>query len=233
MGDSIRFNSNFKVIGQLPEFTELQVKKEPMFFSADAKYAWEYGGPLTRAFLQTIASVHPSWLDDPDFILDSRVHMLMPGWYPCIPGWHLDDVPRDREDGQPEHVNPSYRAEHILAVVGDCSLTSFLQGHIVLEDVPDGKLFPFGDCEDTSIYGKWHNDIEGLLRNPSYCEVVKREIQAGQVVQFDWQSFHMGNPATKHGWRWFCRASIRTHRTIWNETRAQVQAYLPAPMAGW
>jgi hypothetical protein len=29
-----------------------------------------------------------------DFTWDVKVHMLMPGQYPCIPNWHYDNVPR-------------------------------------------------------------------------------------------------------------------------------------------
>lgn len=29
-----------------------------------------------------------------DFYWDVKVHMLMPGQYPCIPNWHFDNVPR-------------------------------------------------------------------------------------------------------------------------------------------
>lgn len=29
-----------------------------------------------------------------DFVWDIKVHMLMPGQYPCIPNWHYDNVPR-------------------------------------------------------------------------------------------------------------------------------------------
>lgn len=33
--------------------------------------------------------------EDPnDFIWDIKVHMLMPGQFPCIPNWHFDNVPR-------------------------------------------------------------------------------------------------------------------------------------------
>lgn len=31
------------------------------------------------------------------YILDCKVHMLMPGEYPCIPNWHCDFVPRDED----------------------------------------------------------------------------------------------------------------------------------------
>lgn len=33
--------------------------------------------------------------EDPnDFIWDVKVHMLMPGQYPCIPNWHYDNIPK-------------------------------------------------------------------------------------------------------------------------------------------
>lgn len=33
--------------------------------------------------------------DNPDnFTWDVKVHMLMPGQFPCIPNWHYDNVPR-------------------------------------------------------------------------------------------------------------------------------------------
>ena len=36
-----------------------------------------------------------SFPDNPnDFVWDIKVHMLMPGQYPCIPNWHFDNVPR-------------------------------------------------------------------------------------------------------------------------------------------
>lgn len=77
------------------------VKNEPMLFSCDLDATRELGGPITRAWLDAIltdASIGP-------YIIDTRVHMLMPGFWPCIPGWHHDDVPREREDGQPDYFH--------------------------------------------------------------------------------------------------------------------------------
>src|ERR1043165_6671364 len=37
-----------------------------------------------------------SFPDDPEnFAFDVKVHMLMPGQFPCIPNWHYDLVPRE------------------------------------------------------------------------------------------------------------------------------------------
>lgn len=32
-----------------------------------------------------------------NYIVDCKVHMLMPGEYPCIPNWHCDFIPRDED----------------------------------------------------------------------------------------------------------------------------------------
>ena len=48
-----------------------------------------------------IAPIVETFPENPyDFVWDVKVHMLMPGQYPCIPGWHYDFVPRDEEGKQ-------------------------------------------------------------------------------------------------------------------------------------
>lgn len=226
----LHFNSGYNVLpGLLPDFDPLTVEQEPQFFSADIAYAYYHGGPITRAFIDALPA---EWRGDPAAVLDSRVHMLMAGWYPCIPGWHLDDIPRTRKDGQPDHANPAYRADHILALIGDCSRTAFLTGNIKLMDVPDGELPTTGICPATSIYGKWHGDIEQYLEYRQ--EAVRQEYAPERrLIQFNDQSFHRGSPATHSGWRWFARVSRNTQRPIYNKTRTQTQVYLPAPNEGW
>ena len=38
-----------------------------------------------------------------EYIADVKVHMLMPGQWPCIPNWHQDFVPRDEETLEERH----------------------------------------------------------------------------------------------------------------------------------
>lgn len=33
--------------------------------------------------------------DTNHYVVDSKIHMLMPNQYPCIPNWHYDMIPRD------------------------------------------------------------------------------------------------------------------------------------------
>lgn len=209
----IPFRSEYQVIGQLPAFDQEAIKAEPQFWRADRTFAWDRGGPITRAFLER--------LDWTPLVLDSRVHMLMPRMYPCIPGWHLDDVPRTRQDGQPEHATPSYKAEHVAAVIGDASLTVFACGELELEDLPVGGGV---------IYQEWHFAIEKLIERK---QIEARSIEEGQMIKFGWGSFHRGAFASKRGWRMFIRATRRTETKARNEIRNQTQVYLTEPFTGW
>lgn len=199
----------------LYKFTEAQIKAEPMLFSADMKFASYYGGPITRAFLEAL----PPDVRTYPMIVDSRVHMLMPGWYPCIPGWHHDDVPRGT-DGQPNYNSPEYLAKHAFAIFGDASVTSLASGRVVLPEPPKGSV----------TYGLWHPLVEAHVKAGSLTEV---PTPVNQMIHFDWQTFHKGNPATKAGWRFFIRASWNTKRKPLNEIRTQVQVYMNAENEGW
>jgi hypothetical protein len=211
------FNSRIDIAGDLPEFSEQQIKNEPMLFNCDLKTASELGGPLTKAFLEALPN-YWKWSDD--MVIDSRVHMLKKGWFPCIPGFHHDDVPRERSDGQPNYIKPSYHSEHVLALIGDCCPTQFATGLSTFPEVPLGEKY----------YKVWH---------PLVVEKIKKgELQSvnapsNKLVYFDWQTWHQGVPAIKDGWRWFIRASRNTDRKPTNELRRQVQVYLDMPMEGW
>ena len=211
----VRIHSSMSVEGRIEAFPPEVVKVEPMFFSCDSEFACNHGGPITKAFFDAL----PQDWKDSDVVFDSRVHMLMRGWYPCIPGWHLDDVPRTRPDGQPDHENPEYESEHILCLVGDCSKTMFALGECELTQ-EDGQV----------VYGEWHPQIEGLLGRE---QLVPYVVSPLDLVRFNWQTFHKGTPATKDGWRWFGRITRNTKRKVFNEIRRQTQVYLEAPNAGW
>lgn len=213
-----KFNSQVHMGDYLPTFTDNEVKNEPMLFSCDRDASIALGGPITKAFLD---SLYPEFLNHPDFILDTRVHMLMPGWFPYIPGYHHDDVPRNNTNGQPNYDNPEYRSLHAMALInGDVCPTEFALGHCDMAKVPD----------DGIIYKEWHKDVEKLLEDNL---LEKWYAPTNQVVYFDCETFHQGTRARKNGWRWFGRASIQTNRKPVNEIRRQVQVYLENPMEGW
>lgn len=193
------------------------VKNEPMFFNASLSFAYGYGGPITRAFIDALPADWASCAP----VFDSRVHMLMPGWYPCIPGYHHDDVARGAT-GQPDYDEMPYRSEHLMGLVnGDICPTVFALGEHRLPRVTEGV-----------VYERWHDEVvkqidAGILKT--------QEAPSGRLLQFDWQAMHTGQQARSNGWRWFGRLSRQTdrQRTITNELRQQVQVYLENPTQGW
>lgn len=206
----MRFIPSWTVVGKMKARAEHEVRAEPMLFAADRVFAWDHGGPLTREFIGSMLGPDVPW------VIDSKVVMLMPGFWPCIPGWHHDDVPRTRSDGQPNYDSPEYSARHAMAIVGDCSLTEFVAEPVDLPPVPVGR----------TVYQAWDRMLEAM--RPATKFLADRDI-----VCFDAGDFHRGSPATKPGWRWFIRATTDTKRPVMNEVRTQVQVYLSDPSVGW
>lgn len=202
------FSSHTRFGSELDPAAQYEIKREPMLFTCNLEHAVELGGALTS-----------DWMGA-DLSIDSRVHMLMPGWFPCIPGWHHDDVPRERADGQPNYVDPSYHSEHIMALFGDASLTEFAIGTAGFDDVPIGSVF----------YREWHSKVEEHIRDGKLSRIITPE---SRLINFDAHTWHQGTPATKSGWRFFIRATRNGNPKRANELRQQTQVYMPAPMAGW
>lgn len=59
---------------------------------------------------------------------DVKVHMLMPRQYPCIPGWHVDNVPRG-DDGRQMFENVRLDLDMWMWISGG-PLTQFRTGYI-------------------------------------------------------------------------------------------------------
>ncbi len=203
----MRFTPGWRVAGQLAARTQDEIRAEPMVFACDFRHAQEYGGPITREFLGLLALS--------DWVIDSKTVMLMPGFWPCIPGWHHDDVPRTRRDGQPDY-NAGGPAEHTMAFVGDASRTEFIAATVDVPEIPLGR----------TVYKAWDRYLEALAPPTAF-------IEERAVVRFDANDFHRGTAATKSGWRFFIRASRYTTRKPANERRTQVQVYLSDPSEGW
>ena len=211
------FDSQITLGDEVPDFDTNIIKNEPMLFSCSQKAARELGGPITREFLRHL-SLEFLWRND--LIIDSRVHMLMENWWPCIPGFHCDDVPRTLPDNQPNHFDPSYKSNHAMFLInGDICPTEFAIGQGKLEDIKEGKY-----------YKEWHPQILQMLRAGTLQSL---SAPSNKIIYFNWQSWHQGTKAVRAGWRFFIRASINTERKPTNEVRRQVQVYMENPVEGW
>lgn len=208
------------------EYTTNEVKNEPMLFNNDLDGAIKNGGMITRDFL---CHLPHDWWNAP-LVIDSRVHMLMPGWYPCIPGWHHDDVPRLRSDGQPEYEAITPRSEHILFLVNShLAPTEFALGSAEFEVPPIGRV----------IYEDWHKEVNLAI---AAKELVVQSVKNQVLTKFNDRTWHRGVAAVDNGWRFFVRASrywdadgnvIARGNERTNEVRKQVQIYMSAENAGW
>ena len=227
--NSIFIDSKWELGEVLPKFSQEQLKYEPMLFSCSYSFAYDHGREPTKAFLRALPK---SWRND-FTIVDSRTHMLMKDWYPCIPGYHHDDVPRERSDGQPEYKDPSYRSEHCMAIYnGNICPTEFALGSSSFSDIPLGDVY----------YAKWHAIVLEKIKNGELKNVSAPE---NQMIYFNDRTWHQGTKAIDFGWRTFIRATryIPTEkgksgaktigRPNFNEIRKQVQVYMDNPMSGW
>ena len=175
------FNSQAHEVGSFAgKISNDKIKNETMFFNSSLAFAFDNGGPITRSF---IMSLPDDWNTD-QVVFDSRVHMLMPGWYPAIPGYHHDDVPRPDipvgrhfiTAGQPDYDNPRYHSEHILGLVNaDVCPTYFATGTAEFSQIPDGEL----------IYRQWHKEV---LEKIESNELTKWDAPDRTLLQFDWQT---------------------------------------------
>lgn len=213
--NSYCFDSQTEVVGKLPDISDEEFRDEPMLFKCDYGHARMFGGQCTHAFLDALST---EWKTS-EILMDTRVHMLMPGWYPCIPGWHHDDVPRDRFDGQPAYP-PRYKSKHVMAFWGDVSRTEFAVGNAEFGEVP----------ANLKVYSAWNSKVEKHIDKGRLV----RTVAAPQTIySFDWQSWHRGSPATDFGWRFFIRATRSTEERPVNKIRRQVQVYLENVNKGW
>lgn len=223
-------DSRFELLNHVPMDEEDRsvavIKNEPMLFNCDLEHADRYGGRLTHKVLDQLPL---DWRGVP-LVIDSRVHMLMQGWYPCIPGWHHDDVPRTRSDGQPNYGAGQCRSQHIFCLVnGDIAPTALAEGRRLFSDPPLGSV----------VYAAWHKEVEekiagGLLK--------KYSAPSERLILMNDRTWHTGTAAVANGWRFFIRVSryfdrdgkpIARGNPRTNELRRQVQVYMDNPNAGW
>lgn len=191
-----------------------EIEQEKMLFSCDLTSLFILcpAGSMIWNFAKKVVELS----ECTDWIIDSRVHMLMNGWYPCIPGWHTDFVPRKAPLNQPDFMHPTNTAEHYLMVVGNTSLTQFVDEPIELPGAPVGSTY----------YGFWNDEIKKL--DPKI-----KTVESGEIIHFTSNDWHRGVVAKKSAWRLFVRATRGVDREPENKVRRQTQVYLPAVEGGW
>lgn len=201
---------------------DADIAKEPGLYNCSYEAAMRLGGPITRSFLQAAATRWQHRVDvGAHLYFDSRTHMLMPGMYPAIPGWHLDDVPRNG-DGQPSFDVAGWdAADHLIGVVGaDVSATEYMREYREIEVLRESK--------EQNVYAA----MDATMK---FCGPETGYIEDRHILAFTASCPHRAQPAEKRGWRWFGRLTYNPNRTNkpTNEVRTQSQVYLLSEGLGW
>jgi len=200
--DTKIFNRRPLIQGQkISQPSEDLVKNTPSLWQADLDTAILFGGELTR---QALGAMNIRG-DKKYIVVDTKVHMLMPGQCPAIPGWHTDGAPRWSElhksytplgqgpadlDVQEEWDAAGDVPRFHLLVTGKGCLTEFLVDPI--------ELFT----------PKAHNLYAQLTGQINAKEALKRAFAPScTVVEWDWWNLHQGIIATAREWRFLIRVT--------------------------
>ncbi|GAB6989579.1 hypothetical protein [Paenibacillus pini] len=222
----VLFNRNPLKFGNVIEQPTLElVKNTPQLWNASLEDALKYGGELTKS---AIGAMNLKF-DCKHIIVDTKIHMLMKGFYPAIPSWHTDGVPRGEELKPDSKGDPNITAQenmspsrfHLL-VTGEGCLTDFVTQPTIL-DVPNEPT--------TELYRNVHDQIENQIDDLSIIT-----IPSCTVVEWDWWNIHRGVKAQKHEWRYLIRATETDHMKpqidLRQILRTQIQVYVPESF-GW
>ena len=221
---NVKFSRNpLQYGGTIEQPPVSEIKNTFGLWNASMDDAVRYGGPITRDAIRAMNLRH----DRKNIIVDVKIHMIMKGWSPAIPGVHQDGSPRDASGhpngkGPPDILsqegNDRFNRYHIL-VTGTGCLTQFVNRPI---DIP----IPTEPSYD--VYSTISKHVNDLART----EDILTEIPSCTAVSFDWFDLHTGVVAKENEWRYLirvCESDYYEPQTELREViRMQSQVYSPA-----
>lgn len=215
--------------GQLVHgFTQDDIKDTPGLWNAPLDVATLLGGRITQAAL---ASMNLGF-DYKHIIVDVKTHLLQPGMFPAIPGWHTDGVPRGGSlspaKGLPDITkqtqarSPRY---HLMILGADCP-TIFIKNRNVVLEVPDEP--------STNLY---KNISEQCASSRSSGNIETYEITPGVIYEWDWWELHTAQASKSAGWRYLIRVTetdyLEPQKDLNQIFRKQQQVFLTSDKFGW
>lgn len=226
----MRFNRSPLVLGGRIEAPSQELVSNTLaLWNVSAEDAMRYGGDLTRSALAAC----PIANDRRYVVVDTKVHMLKPGMWPAIPGWHTDGVPRGNSwspaDGVP-NIHLQDRAEgegqraprYHLLVTGEGCLTEFV--------VERNFVVPVPECPSETLYSDMTHFVNAT-RPQTFVAPSCR------VLTWDWWDIHRGVAAKSSEWRFLIRVTETDHLAPQTDPRrfirTQHNVYVPSEAFGW
>lgn len=223
------FNRNEVEIGKtIEQPSEELIKNTLGLHNASLEDALKYGGDLTRAAIGAMNLTFSKKY----IVVDTKIHMLIPGMCPAIPGWHTDGVPRG------DNLDPAFKGKpnifaqeemdspifHLL-VTGESCLTQFVKEKNVDLIVPSSP--------STDLYKMVSNQVNEKVKAG---ELTTYEAPSCTAVKWDWWDLHTGVAAKMHEWRFLIRVTetdLQPPKTDLRDIiRIQQQGYMPMEF-GW
>lgn len=197
-------------------------------YQASFHSAMIHGGPIVKGALEKLPNEFLFW--GRDVVVDTKIHMLMPGMIPAIPGWHTDGIPRD-EKGSPQgkalpflpSLEKRNMVRYALFLAGGGSRTAFIPDRHVIVDAPDDP--------SPDLYKEIDQDISEKIEKK---ELGFKLVDFDKWYFWDWFELHKAMPAEESAWRLLIRVTVGDYlkpRTT-DFFRAQEQVYLPLEY-GW
>lgn len=202
-----------KLVKETPEITFNQVDLENSFCGL-------FRAPLSKAasllpVVSDLLDTAPITIHEKDWEVDVKIHMLFKGQYPCIPNWHCDNVPRNKE-GKLDYSAIDYEAMPMYLWVSDSPTTEFLDKEYTASPTPKG-----------------HDEVADIIR--------ANDLPTLRIAPKAWYSMHQDTPhrgraATENGWRVFVRLThkdIAPVRPVNSFIRRHCQVYLDSKTFSW
>ena len=135
----MKFNETFTPGELIGDANQETIRQMIPIYRADMVFAYKHSNEPLRKFLDGAPIRGLKHIS-----VDVKLHMLKDGWFPGIPGWHLDDFYRPNK-AQPEIAGiPNNLCYHHMVVFGDSSLTEVVAKPIELPLPPEGeKVYRF------------------------------------------------------------------------------------------
>lgn len=225
----VLFNRNAcKHIATIEQPSQLEIKNTFGLWNASYDDAIKYGGDITRNALRNMNLRH----DRKNIVVDVKVHMLMAGWSPAIPGWHVDGAPRDASKnpqgaGKPDtfaQENDEHFNRYHIMVTGEGCLTQYINRPLEV-DIPAEPSYNVYSVMSENVQAQVIND-PGIVSTFESCG----------IYEFDWWNIHTGVLATKKEWRYLIRVCesdyYEPQKDLREVVRMQSQIYCPTNF-GW